>query len=169
MIQNENRYEWSVQDKLLYVLALIPFLVAFVGATYLLGSISIYLTLVLLGLYLLANLFQAGCCVGCPYQGRYCPAIFGVYPANWLSTRIYAHRQHDSRFFHTNATLAEITVVVMIAFAGLWLATLSWWFVVALFLLLAAHMLLFLTLICPKCSYSDTCPAGKTACKLFRM
>lgn len=168
MIQNEDRYEWSDQDKLLYVLALIPFLVAFVGAAYLLGSISIYLILVLLGLYLLANLFQAGCCVGCPYQGRYCPAIFGVYLANWLSTRIYAHRQHDSRFFHTNATLAEITLVVMIAFAGLWLATLSWWFVIALLLLLATHMLLFLTLICPKCSYTDTCPAGKTACKLFR-
>ena len=30
----------------------------------------------------------------------------------------------------------------------------------ALLLLLATHMLLFLTLICPKCSYSDTCPAG---------
>jgi hypothetical protein len=38
-----------------------------------------------------------------------------------------------------------------------------------LLLLLATHMLLFLTLICPKCSYSNTCPAGKTACKLFRI
>jgi hypothetical protein len=168
MDEKAGTYEWTRRDKVVYGLTLIPFVVAFVGAAYLLGTISIWLAVTLIVLYLAGNLFQAACCVGCPYRGRYCPAIFGVYPANWLSTKLYSSREHDPRTFALNATLAEIVLAVMLIFAGFWLATLNWIYLAIFAALLAVHVVLFLTLICPRCSYSGICPAGKIACLLFR-
>ena len=167
MSETGNYYEWTGRDKMVYVVALIPFVIAFLGATILLAMISVWLAVTLIILYLAGNLFQAACCVECPYRGRYCPAIFGVYPANWLSTKLYGSREHDPKTFALNAALAEILVAVMLVFAGFWLATQSWIYLVAFAALLTVHVLLFLTLICPKCGYCEICPAGKTACSLF--
>jgi hypothetical protein len=167
-MHEQNTYEWSGRDKAIYFFTLVPFLIAFVGTAYLLATISVYLTLVLLALYLLANVFQAACCIGCPYRERYCPALFGVYLGNILSTRLYAGRAHDPRFFEVNATLGEISVLAILVFSAFWLATLSWWYVAALLLLVTLHLALFLTLICPRCGYNETCPAGKTACRFIR-
>jgi hypothetical protein len=167
MAQHETPYRWTGRDKLVYAIALVSFLVAFIGTIYLLGTISAVLSVILLGMYLMANVFQAGCCVGCPYRGKYCPALFGVYLGNWLSSRIYVGRQFNPRFFKTNATLGEISVIGILVFSGFWLASLNAWYVVILLLLVAAHLALFLALLCPKCGYCETCPAGKTACRLF--
>ena len=164
---NPVPYQWTTRDKLLYFAILIPFMVAFFGSLYLLGTISIYLSLFLIVLYLGVIVFQAGCCVGCPYQGKFCPALFGIYPANFLSTRLYAGRKHDPRFFQNNATIAEVFVIVMVLFTGFWLWTLKWWYAMVMLLLIADHMVSFLVLICPKCGYNQTCPAGKVSCKLF--
>ncbi len=168
MIEQDTTYEWSGGDKLIYALTLLPFLVAFIGALYLVSTISIYLGLILVGLYLLGNVFQARCCVGCPYQGRYCPAFFGVYLANILSNTIYANRQHDARIYNIFANLGQLAVLAFLAFAAYWLSTLSWWYVLGLLALTIIHAILFLALLCPKCGYRETCPAGKTACSLFR-
>ncbi|MBN1963953.1 MAG: hypothetical protein JW910_04870 [Anaerolineae bacterium] len=160
-------YEWSTRDKVIYLLALLPFLVAFGGSVLLLGTISVVLSLVLIGLYLLGNVFQAACCVGCPYRGRYCPAFFGVYLANVLSTRFYAGRQFDLQVFKRYATFGELTVLSIFVVAGVGLATLNGWYVAALVGLIALHVALFLTVICPKCGYCETCPAGQMACRWF--
>jgi hypothetical protein len=76
MKTNRNHYHWTTRDKWLYGLSLVPFLVAFMGAILLLGTYSYWLSAGLVSLYLLTNLLQAGCCVGCPYRRKYCPAIF---------------------------------------------------------------------------------------------
>jgi hypothetical protein len=166
--QDVASYEWSARDKLVYFLALIPFLAAFFGTAYLLATKSIYLTVGLVILYLLANVFQAACCIGCPYRGRYCPALYGVYLGNLLSTWLYADREHDDRFFKTNATLGELSILAILVYSAGWLATLSWWYVLIVVLLAAVHMVLFLTLLCPKCGYNETCPAGQSACRVFK-
>lgn len=66
-------YQWTKKDKWLYALSMVPFVVVFLGTAYLLSTYSIILTLLLVGMYLLTNIFQAGCCIGCPYRGKYCP------------------------------------------------------------------------------------------------
>ena len=87
-------YEWTKRDKWLYALSMIPFLIVFVGTAYLLATYSIYLAIILVVLYVITNIFQAGCCVGCPYRGRYCPALFGVYLGNLLIEGITSERPH---------------------------------------------------------------------------
>jgi len=37
--------------------------------------------------------------VGCPYRGRYCPALCGVYLGNLLSGMLYPNRQFDDQLF----------------------------------------------------------------------
>ena len=58
-------YKWTKKDKWLYILSMVPFVVVFVGTAYLLATYSIYLLIVFVALYIITNIFQAGCCVGC--------------------------------------------------------------------------------------------------------
>jgi len=161
-------YQWSKRDKFLYSAILIPFLVAFIGASYLLATVSIYLTIIFLLLYVIANFFQAGCCVGCPYQGKFCPAVFGMYLANFLSATIYKRRNFEPRFFKVNATLTEISVIIALLFPVYWLLSLNWYYLVAFLSLIVVHIVLFYPIICPKCSYNDVCPGGQVVHKLLK-
>ena len=168
MTRDTSIHQWSVRDKLLYAVILIPFLAAFLGAAYLLATASIYLAIVFLLLYVGVNVFQAGCCVGCPYRGKYCPAVFGVYLGNFLSATVYRKRDFESRFFRTNATFAEILVVATFLFPIYWLLLLNWYYLVAFLILMVVHIVLFYPTVCPKCSYNDTCPGGQAVHKLFK-
>lgn len=154
-------YQWTKKDKWLYALSMIPFLVVFIGTLYLLTTYSIYLMFLFLGLYILTNFFQAGCCVGCPYRGKYCPALCGVYLGNFLSTILYKDREFDEKFFHRNATAGETMVIVLALFPLYWVFKTHWLLVPIYLALLAAHFLIFMSTQCGKCSYNTTCPGGK--------
>jgi hypothetical protein len=153
-------YRWSTKDKWLYGLSLIPFLVVFIGAAFLLATYSIWLTVLLLFFYVITNLFQAGCCVGCPYRGKYCPALFGVYLGNLLSGVLYPERKFDQKFFNINAAGGEIMVLVVALFPVYWIVKTSWYLLPIYFLLIFAHLVLFMPTQCEKCSYNETCPGG---------
>jgi hypothetical protein len=155
-------YQWSRKDKALYALSMLPFVVVFLGTAYLLATYSFYLALVLVGLYLLTNIFQAGCCVGCPYRGSYCPALCGVYLGNLLSTILYKDRQFDAQFFKRNATAGEIMLILTVLFPLYWIFQTGWYLVPLYLLLLGAHFLIFMPTQCEKCSYNSTCPGGQT-------
>ena len=171
MSQNCERvngaYNWSRRDKVVYSGILIPFTVAFIGAAYLLATESPYLVTGFILLYIAVNIFQAGCCIGCPYRGSYCPPIFGLYSANLLSSLVYRSRDLDQRFFRINADLAVIFLLITIVFPVYWLIELNWLYLLGFLILLAIHAGLFLSLICPRCSYNDTCPRGQTSLRLF--
>jgi hypothetical protein len=158
----QEPYKWTRHDKGLYVLSMIPFAIVFVGTAYLLATYSIYLLIILIALYIIINIFQAGCCVGCPYQGKYCPALGGVYLANMLSTVLYKNRQFDQKFYNRNATAAEINLLVMAIFPLYWVFKAGWYLVLLYVILLAAHFFLFMPTQCEKCSYNGTCPGGQT-------
>ena len=164
-------YKWTKKDKWRYLLSMIPLTVMFVGTAYILATYSIYLPIILVALYIILNVFQAGCCVGCPYQGKYCPALLGVYLGNILSCTLYKHRQSDPKFFKFNETACEIFVFTLFIFPLYWVFK-SGWYLVPIFLsLIAAHFILFMPTQCEKCSYNKTCPGGKAwlSCRrLFR-
>jgi hypothetical protein len=130
MAQNCERlngtYNWSKKDRAVYSGILVPFAVAFIGTAYLLATVSPYLVTVFIVLYIAVNIFQAGCCIGCPYRGGYCPPIFGVYLANLLSSLVYRRRDFDQRFFRINANLAELFLLITIVFPVYWLIELNW-------------------------------------------
>jgi hypothetical protein len=168
MTQGKPTYQWSNRDKFLYFIILIPFLAAFVGAAYLLATVSICLTIMFLSLYVITNFFQAGCCIRCPYRGRYCPATFGIYLSNLFSATIYAKRSFEPRFFRINATLAETSLIITLLFPIYWLALLNWYYLAIFLTLLVVHMALFFPIMCPKCSYSNTCPGGQVVHRLSR-
>lgn len=156
----QNVYEWTGKDKWLYVLSMIPFLVVFFGTLYLLATYSISLALILLALYIITNIFQAGCCVGCPYRGRYCPALCGVFLGNFLSVILYKNREYDEKFFRINATAGETMLVITILFPIYWIYLTGWYLVPIYLVLIAAHFVLFMPTQCEKCSYNTTCPGG---------
>ena len=154
-------YNWTPKDKWLYVLSMIPFAVVFFGTAYLLATYSVYLALILVTLYILTNIFQAGCCVGCPYQGKYCPALCGVYLGNLLSSIVYKNREFDQTFFKLNANAAEIMVLVLVLYPVYWIYRTSWYLLLVYFGFIAAHFFLFMPTQCEKCSYNTTCPGGQ--------
>ena len=153
-------YNWTTRDKTLYALSLIPFLAVFIGTAYLLSTYSIILTLILVGMYLLTNIFQAGCCVGCPYRGKYCPALFGVVLGNLLSGVLYKDRDFDEKFFKRNAAAGEIMVLLIAIFPIYWVFKTHWAMVLLYLGLIAMHLAIFMPTQCEKCSYNDTCPGG---------
>ena len=156
----KDAYHWTAQDKWKYALSLVPFLVAFFGTTYLLGTISVTLSLIILGLYLVGNIFQAGACTGCPYRGRYCPPIFGVYLGNILSKNLYKNKEFDIKFIGIHARIAEFVIYGAFLFPVYWLYTLGWHYPLIYFALLAIHLVLFMPNQCEKCSYNEICPGG---------
>ena len=160
-------YQWTHKDKWLYTLSMVPFAMVFIGTGWLLSKYSIWLTVALIGLYLLTNIFQAGCCVGCPYRGQYCPALCGVYLGNWLSGILYKERQFEEKFFERNAAAGETMVLVLVLFPIYWVFRTAWWLLPIYLLLIAAHAFIFMPTQCGKCSYNTTCPGGKAwmACR----
>ena len=168
MFPHSGCYRWKVRDKLYYFLSLLPFIIGFVGAACILASFNIYLLLLFIVLYLVANVFQAGACVGCPYRGRFCTAIFGIYLANIISSLIYKNRTFNQRFFNINAEIASTVAIITSLIPVYWLFISGWYYLVAYIVLTAAHIFLFYRLFCPKCSYHNTCPGGRMVLKLSR-
>ena len=68
MIPESSHYQWTNRDKWLYWLSMVPFLVVFVGAILLLFTYSPWLAVLEVAFYLITCVFQAGCCIGCPYR-----------------------------------------------------------------------------------------------------
>jgi hypothetical protein len=155
-------YQWIRRDKILYALSMLPFVLVFIGTAYLLSRYSILLTVILVGLYLFTNVFQAGCCIGCPYQGKYCPALCGVYLGNWLSGFLYKNRNFDQKFFDRNAKAGEILLTLTVLFPIYWIFLTAWYLVPIYLGLLAAHFLIFMPTQCEKCGYQTICPGGQT-------
>jgi len=168
MVRNAACYQWTGRDKFYYFLSLIPFIIGFLGAGYILATFSVYLLLLFVGLYLVANIFQAGACVGCPYRGRFCTAIFGVYLGNLISSKIYRKRSFEQHFFKINAEIASVVAIITLLLPIYWLFIYGWYYLIAYFVLTMIHIYLFYRLFCPKCSYRDTCPGGKTVTKLSK-
>lgn len=156
----KDSYHWTTQDKWNYALSLIPFVAAFLGSIYLLGTISITLSLVFIILYLIGNIFQAGACTGCPYRGRYCPPVFGVYLGNMLSGILYRHMDFDLKFIETHAKIAEVVIYGAFLFPVYWLFSIEWYYILVYMMLLALHLILFMPNQCEMCSYNEICPGG---------
>ena len=115
----EKHYKWTLKDKWLYFISMIPFIILFAGTLYILSRYSFLVSILWIFIYIIVNIFQAGCCVGCPYRGKYCPAFCGVYLGNWLSSIIYKNRQFDSNFFTLNATGGEISLILFLLYLSL--------------------------------------------------
>lgn len=161
-------YQWTVKDKWIYALALIPFLFSFIGSAYLMSTISIYLTFTVFVLYLLTNIVQAGACTGCPYRGEYCPPVFGVYLGNILSTVLYKNKEIDMDFIARQAKIAEVIAYITLLFPLYWLFTLGWYLPLIYVALIGIHLAIFMPTQCEKCSYNEVCPGGVgwTKCKV---
>jgi len=167
----QEHYKWTKKDKWLYIISMIPFVVLFAGTLYILSKYSILISLIWIFIYIIVNVFQAGCCVGCPYSGKYCPAFCGVYLGNLLSGIIYKNRQFDSIFFNRNATGGEITLIIFLLYPLYWIFTSNWYFILLYLGLIVTHIVLFMPKQCSKCSHNINCPGGKAYqnyCKIFK-
>jgi len=142
-----------------------------VGTFCLLTKYSLYIPMVWIFLYLIVNVFQAGCCVGCPYRGKYCPAFCGVYFGNMLSGVLYKNRQFDLKFYKKNASGGEIALTLFLLFPLYWIFLSNWYYILIYFALFAVHILLFMPNQCKKCSFNIICPGGKayqTYCRFYK-
>ena len=164
-------YKWKTLDKFRYGISMIPFLTLFAATIIILSNFNLILPFIWVFIYLTVNFFQAGCCVGCPYRGKYCPAFCGVYLGNIMSTILYRKRQFDPAFFKRNAAGGEIMLIIFLLFPAYWIIISEFYYIFIYITLIILHIILFMPSQCSKCSYSETCPGGKayyTYCKLLR-
>jgi hypothetical protein len=158
---NKSPYAWTRKDKGAYASSMVPFLLSFAGAVYVLATRSMYLSLLYVGIFILTNVFQAGCCIGCPYRGKYCPAFSGVYLGNLLSALFYANRPYDEKFFTRNAAAGETSLLIFLLFPLYWFFQAAWYYAPAYLILFTLHVILFAPTQCEKCGYNTVCPGGK--------
>ena len=165
-------YRWTPADKKRYILSMIPVAILMLGTLIVLTPICIYMSILWLMIYLVLNLFQAGCCVGCPYRGTYCPAFFGVYLGNWISSLVYTDEEFEKKKFRYYALWGELTLVLFLVYPLYWLFAAHWYFGVFYLLLIVLHIWIFLPTQCKKCSYNHTCPGGRSyhfLCRLMQL
>jgi hypothetical protein len=158
---NKDVYQWSKVDKMTYLLSLIPLIAVFIIVLYVLTFQSIYLSILFLSLYVIVNFFQSYCCIDCPYKGSYCPAFFGVYLGNMLSSILFNHHTMNLKTHKLCASLGALLVIVTILFPIYWLYQQGWIMLITYIGLVVLHVLLFAPTQCKKCSYQDRCPGGK--------
>ena len=167
MKQNKQIYKWSKRDRLMHLFPAIPLAVFNIGTLYLLGINSIYLMGIFLLLWMATNFAIVGICTGCPYRGGYCPGVSQLYFAPFLSAVICKGKERSpgKRSFRVNLALLSVFGIGSYIFAFYWLFVLYWneyaLVVLVLLGLLLLHMPLSFFILCPKCSYNDTCPMVK--------
>ena len=165
--KHKNVHRWTKQDMAQHLLPAIPLLVFYAGTVYLLAASSPYLAVVFLLLWIATNVAVAGICAGCPYRGGYCPGLSQLYFAPLLSVMIYRTpaKPASTRSFRVPLVLLGVFGIGSYLFAFYWLFALYWpsraIVVLALLGLLILHMPLSFFILCPKCSYNDTCPMAK--------
>jgi hypothetical protein len=165
--EDRQAYHWSTQDKAVHLLPAIPLAVFYAGTVYLLAVISILLVGVFLLLWVATNFAVAGICAGCPYRGGYCPGVSQLYFAPFLVALMCKGKKRRSgiRSFKVNLALLGVFGIGSYLFAFYWLFVESWperaIVVLVLVGLLVLHMPLSFFILCPKCSYNDTCPMAK--------
>lgn len=167
----KQAYRWTRNDKFRYFLSMIPVILMLLGTSYVLWQFTIYMTILWWLIYGVLNLFQAACCIGCPYRGAYCPAFFGVYLGNRLSYILYKEEEFDQKKFRSNALGGEITLAVFLLYPLYWLYIDEWYYPLIYVLLNVLHVVIFAPTQCKKCSYNETCPGGRSyswMCRLFR-
>jgi hypothetical protein len=49
-----------------------------------------------------------------------------------------------------------------------WIFTYGWYYLILYIVLIMIHLFFFYRFFCPNCSYSNTCPGGRTVHKLLR-
>jgi hypothetical protein len=173
MSQEKHVYPWSKQDRIMHLLPAIPLIAFYIGSTYLLAIASIYLAGFYVLLWVGVNFSVAGICAGCPYRGGYCPGLFQLYFAPFLSMILYKQQGSFSgpRSFKVNLILLGTFGVGSYIFGFYWLFRLYWnehpIVVVALLVFLILHMPLSFFILCPKCSYNDICPMANVH-KVFK-
>lgn len=158
-------HQWTARQKLYYVLLLLPALAALIGAAWLLFASSWWLGVIYLSLLLGVHVAQARCCVGCPYRGRFCPAIYGVYLANPLSRLVFRNAVHTRKTYDRAAAFGISFVVAILLFPLYWLFTAACWYAALYVGLLLLHTTIFFPTFCPRCAYRETCPGGRLATK----
>jgi hypothetical protein len=164
-------YRWTAKDKRQYFISMIPVVLMVLGTGYVLYTFSIFMLLLWLLIYIVINIFQASCCIGCPYRGCYCPAFFGVYLGNLLSSGLFSEETFNEKRFKRNALSGEISLIAFLIYPLHWLYIYQWHFVLIYLGLVILHILIFLPTQCKKCSYNETCPGGRSygfLCRFIR-
>jgi hypothetical protein len=136
------------------------------------GSVFVYMwtvnpiiSLLMLVGYFLTNYGQAYCCAyqECPYVGQFCPALFGIFPANLIARRMVKKGvTRSKKRFEVSAAVAFGSFLIGVVLLPLyWLYLLNIWYAVLYFAFHLVSVLIFFFTICPTCSIRDTCPGGK--------
>ena len=118
-------------------------------------------------LWVATNIAIVGICKGCPYRGGYCPGVSQMYFAPFLSALVSKGKEGISseRSFKVNLVLLGLFGIGSYIFAFYWLYVLYWsekaLVVLVLLGCLLLHMPLSFFILCPKCSYNDTCPMAR--------
>ncbi len=132
--------------KPLYFALTIPLMALIILIFIYLWSFSFVLSIVFISFYVLACIFQAYCCAyqECPYIGRFCPALAGIFPANVIAKRFFIGRIEKSKaVFGLCATVGSVCLLGSIVFPIFWIAKLSIVMAIAYPVLVVVYVIVF--------------------------
>ena len=136
-----------------------------------LWTISPILSFIIIGLYLATSYFQAYCCVyqECPYIGKFCPAVSGIYVGNILAKHLYSKDSSKSeKKFNRHKNLGIFFWLAMAFFPLYWIYLLGIEYAILYFIFQLGYYLFFGLTICPSCAIRNTCPGGQLQKMVFK-
>jgi hypothetical protein len=149
----------------LYFVLTVPFVLIMLAVFIYLWRYSFLLSLAYLGFYFMTSFFQAYCCAyqDCPYVGKFCPAVIGIYPGNMFAKWLYSNKKivRSKKKFEQSVTWALVGWGGLIILPLYWLSRLSIWWAVGYAAAHVVYTLIFWLTICPVCAIRNTCPGGK--------
>ena len=161
-------YYWNRNDKIKYLLVLSTWLLAVGIGMYFIALFEPWFVLVYIGSYLLLTYLQAWFyCIGCPYRGRFCPAIMNMILANFLAATLLKKKLFSEKRCLQVELLVLVPTLLSIGLPLIFIWG-NWLFTALYLCLFIGHFMLEFRLHCIKCSFRYICPGGKMACRIFK-
>lgn len=148
------------------------FMALIISAAVYLWSINCIISIIFILFYILVNVFQSYCCAyqDCPYIGGFCPALFGMYPANFIAKIFFAGKIKKSKLlFDLFAFLGTLCGIGLFFFPVFWIAKVNILVAVLYPLLMIVYLIVLFLTMCTVCSVKNTCPGGKTSGILYKL
>lgn len=163
MKSNENACE-ICKNSIVYWSLAIPLLIMFVLVTIALWRFSPVLSLIYVGMWILANFCEGYCCADlrCPLSGTWCHPVGGFIFSSFIYDKFFQKvKNRESRglnlFMEYGSTLL---IVVIILFPIYWLYKINIIFAVGYPVACLLYAFLHFSLICPDCPVEEKCVTG---------
>lgn len=148
----------------LYILLMFPVATVLILIFVYLWRTSYIISLIFLGLWLIANVLEGYCCaiMGCPYIGKKCHPIGGFLLSNLFAKWLFHNKiNRTSRLSKVIAGLATVSTIAVPLFPIFWLAKLGIFYLMSFIGFCFFYAVVHTFCICSGCGNGKVCVMAK--------